>query len=94
VVQDVNYASAGKPPGLGSTVRLNGERSDSKDRVLKLLIEGLSVCLIVESLRRRVAEIAGKRSALALGLPMTRLGWRRRSGHSARSRSTVPWRSD
>jgi hypothetical protein len=94
VLQDLNYASAGEPPGLGSTVRLNGERSDSKGRVLKLLIEGLSVCLIVESLRRRVAVIAGKRGAFALGLPMTRLRWRRRSGHLARSRSTVSWRSD
>jgi hypothetical protein len=61
LVQDLNYSYSSGPPNLGSPVRLDREKSDSQDRVLKFLIEGLSACLIVESLRRRIAVIAGKR---------------------------------
>jgi hypothetical protein len=78
--QGLNNAYQGdRPPRLVSTVRLDQERLISRDRVLKLVLEGLSLCLIVESLRRRRAIIARKGAPLDLSIPITRTPWRRRS---------------
>jgi hypothetical protein len=56
VVQGLNNSYQGdRPTHVVSTVRLDQERSSSRDGALKLVLKGLSLCLIVESLRRRVS---------------------------------------
>jgi hypothetical protein len=66
VGQELNYSYPGEPPPphLAASVRLVSERSGSNDGALKLMIAGLSVFLIIASLRRGWSVNTSKKAGL------------------------------